>query len=70
MEKPESKTRDVLLQSQLCTVYTVKELGVSNIVPISTMLYLVEEIRILSPWGVYIEVFVYIEVLSVIRRSQ
>lgn len=64
MEKPESKTRDVLLQSQLCTVYTVKELGVSNIVPISTMLYLVEEIRILSPWGVYIEV------LSVIRRSQ
>lgn len=64
MEKPESKTRDVLLQSQLCTVYTVKELGVSNIVPISTMLYLVEEIRILSPWGVYIEV------LSVITRSQ
>lgn len=64
MEKPESKTRDVLLQSQLCTVYTVKELGVSNIVPISTMLYLVEEIRILSPWGVYIVV------LSVITRSQ
>lgn len=64
MEKPESKTRDVLLQSQLCTVYTVIGLGVSNIVPISTMLYLVEEIRILSPWGVYIEV------LSVITRSQ
>lgn len=64
MEKPESETRDVLLQSQLCTVYTVKELGLSNIEPISTMLCLVEEIRILSPWGVYIVV------LSVITRSQ
>lgn len=64
MEKTESETRDVLLQSKLCTVYTVKELGVSNIVPNSTMLCLVEEIRILSPWGVYIVV------LSDVTRSQ